>query len=295
MSPSSRSLKLTVIAGPQKRSKWRITASTAQLGRAPECDIPLEDTQASWEHAEIEISEEAILLRDLGSTNHTYLNGARVTEAEIHDGDVVRIGSTELRASIEDARAVGQRPRRSSTGRRAPSSGGRTRLLGIGLAVAVVFLGMVMLFNFNGDESADGGDSGGGGLGDAPVNQTDVVAPVEAGPRGGVRPEPPSALALALFEEGKGLYQYGRLLEARDKLREAVRATPGYVEARRYLDRTRLALNVRIDSNLRRARSEIGALRYDEASRALEEALLLLEEDDARRAEALRLRARIPQ
>ncbi len=39
---------------------------------------------------------EPSLLQDLNSTNGTFLDGNRVTRAELHDGSVIRLGSTEL-------------------------------------------------------------------------------------------------------------------------------------------------------------------------------------------------------
>jgi pSer/pThr/pTyr-binding forkhead associated (FHA) protein len=36
------------------------------------------------------------VLEDLGSNNGTFVNGNRVTEAQLHDGDIIRIGETEV-------------------------------------------------------------------------------------------------------------------------------------------------------------------------------------------------------
>src|SRR5438046_1365606 len=70
---------------PPGGGPWRI-------GRSPNCEIPLEDHAASREHAEVCRKGPLLLLRDLGSTNGTFLNTARVTQAPIQQGSILRIG-----------------------------------------------------------------------------------------------------------------------------------------------------------------------------------------------------------
>ena len=67
------------------------------LGRLPECTVTLADSAASRKHAEVFPRGTAYVLADNASTNGTFLNEARVTEAELSDGDTIRIGSTEFR------------------------------------------------------------------------------------------------------------------------------------------------------------------------------------------------------
>jgi pSer/pThr/pTyr-binding forkhead associated (FHA) protein len=65
---------------------------TVVLGRSRSCDLTLKTPDASRRHAEIVCGEEGWLLRDLGSTNGTFLNGERVDEREIVPGDRIEIG-----------------------------------------------------------------------------------------------------------------------------------------------------------------------------------------------------------
>src|SRR6476469_4476026 len=53
------------------------------IGRAPENSIRLEDNSVSGRHAEIVVSDQNILLKDLGSTNGTVVHGQPVTEAQL--------------------------------------------------------------------------------------------------------------------------------------------------------------------------------------------------------------------
>jgi pSer/pThr/pTyr-binding forkhead associated (FHA) protein len=67
------------------------------LGRSPECSLQLPAAGASRRHASVGWRDGAVVLRDLGSTNGTYLNGERVLEeATLRSGDKIRIGGLEI-------------------------------------------------------------------------------------------------------------------------------------------------------------------------------------------------------
>ena len=68
----------------------------ATVGRAAGCEITLDDTFISQMHARLSLGESGVVLEDLGSTNGTWVNNQRVTEAELQPGDLVRVGFTEL-------------------------------------------------------------------------------------------------------------------------------------------------------------------------------------------------------
>jgi len=65
-------------------------------------DIPLEDDKVSRKHAEIGLyGPDAYVIRDLASTNGTYVNGRRVSEKiALTAGDTIRIGDTTLLFSM---------------------------------------------------------------------------------------------------------------------------------------------------------------------------------------------------
>lgn len=67
------------------------------IGRAPECVIMLEDPNVSRNHAEIRPSGEGFVLADVGSTNGSKINGIRVSERVLNDGDELTFGSTTFR------------------------------------------------------------------------------------------------------------------------------------------------------------------------------------------------------
>ncbi len=68
------------------------------IGRSQEADVRIEDRYASSLHARIFSREGRAYVEDMSSTNGTLLNDGQLHgEAELIDGDVVRIGDTELR------------------------------------------------------------------------------------------------------------------------------------------------------------------------------------------------------
>ena len=67
------------------------------LGRAPTCQLVFADDTVSRRHAELRLVEGRWMLRDLGSSNGTWVNGRRVMEAEVAPGDDLQLGGLALR------------------------------------------------------------------------------------------------------------------------------------------------------------------------------------------------------
>lgn len=93
---------LQVLAGPYKGRVFSFTqADTFLIGRTVDSHLYLpEDKFFSRHHCLLEITPPHCRLRDLGSTNGTYVNGRRVTEASLQHGDEVQGGETVLRVDV---------------------------------------------------------------------------------------------------------------------------------------------------------------------------------------------------
>ena len=88
---------IAVTAGPGKGKQWQLRAARMLIGREQPADIVVEDAAASRRHAQIYKKGERWYLKDLDSTNGTYLDGPlRGTERILWDGDVFRIGDWEM-------------------------------------------------------------------------------------------------------------------------------------------------------------------------------------------------------
>jgi adenylate cyclase len=81
---------------------------TLVVGRAVTSDIPIYDPTISRRHAEVSLTETGVLVKDLGSSNGTFLNGAKVAEAEAAANDVVTFGKVAFR--VKEVTAPAPRP-----------------------------------------------------------------------------------------------------------------------------------------------------------------------------------------
>lgn len=70
----------------------QLSVSIRLVGRGSDCDVQLRDATVSTHHANLVIAANGTTLRDLKSSNGTFVNGKRINEVEIHDGDEVFFG-----------------------------------------------------------------------------------------------------------------------------------------------------------------------------------------------------------
>lgn len=75
------------------------------IGRTPDNALVLDDGSVSRRHASLMHGPEGWTLKDLGSTNGTFVNGVRVREALLQDGDRVRVGGVILQGVLDAPRA----------------------------------------------------------------------------------------------------------------------------------------------------------------------------------------------
>jgi pSer/pThr/pTyr-binding forkhead associated (FHA) protein len=73
------------------------------VGRSSDLDMVLVEEMVSRRHARIRLVDGSVNIDDLGSTNGTFVNGERVTHAELQEGDRVLIGSNILKVVATDA------------------------------------------------------------------------------------------------------------------------------------------------------------------------------------------------
>jgi len=91
--PTNHEPYLIQISGRETGQMYNLSGRTVKLGRDPTCQILLDDPHVSRLHAEIFIRNSDIVLRDAGSTNGVFVNGKKITEQTLADGDKILIGT----------------------------------------------------------------------------------------------------------------------------------------------------------------------------------------------------------
>jgi DNA-directed RNA polymerase subunit M/transcription elongation factor TFIIS len=94
--PPRMQLWMDIKSGKKKGEKFQLSKGRVIIGRAGS-DLVLEDPGISRKHASIETwSRDQMFIRDLASTNGTFLNGSRITQTRVKDGDAIQVGNVKL-------------------------------------------------------------------------------------------------------------------------------------------------------------------------------------------------------
>lgn len=132
--PTVEGPQLRGLTGPWAGKVFPIN-DLVTVGRVAGVTLQLDDDSVSRQHAELEPTEEGVILRDLGSANGTAVNGQPVTEEVLlTPGDSVQFGVVELQFQDRES-AI---PRR---GLAAAGGGGRGKLILAAVALVMVILG----------------------------------------------------------------------------------------------------------------------------------------------------------
>jgi transcriptional regulator with GAF, ATPase, and Fis domain len=86
-------------SGPGGEERCPVGAAPILIGRAPECQISLCDPRVSRRHARVEVRDGLAWIRDEGSQNGLRVNGRRVQETPLREGDRLVVGGTRIRVA----------------------------------------------------------------------------------------------------------------------------------------------------------------------------------------------------
>jgi pSer/pThr/pTyr-binding forkhead associated (FHA) protein len=85
-------ITLVMFTEKGERRDFPITKSHAVIGRNTECNIQIPLSMVSRRHCELIVRKDKVVVRDLGSSNGTYVNNTRVQESEIAAGETLTVG-----------------------------------------------------------------------------------------------------------------------------------------------------------------------------------------------------------
>ena len=93
--PKDLRVSLAILTGKNAGQVIPCGKSQVVLGRTG-ADVTLDDEEVSRRHAMVEIRDERFFLKDLGSTNGTFVDERKIAETEILDRAEFRVGSTQI-------------------------------------------------------------------------------------------------------------------------------------------------------------------------------------------------------
>jgi len=92
--PVANEAALVMIYGIDLGKKFNLDKPSIIIGRSSKCDIQVDQESISRNHAKLINDGKNVEVRDLGSTNGTYVNDDLISETKLRDGDLIKIGRT---------------------------------------------------------------------------------------------------------------------------------------------------------------------------------------------------------
>ena len=96
--PASRSACLVLYSGAEPGQRFALPEGKLSVGRAPDCQVLLDNAAISRRHAELQVQGDEVRLRDLDSVNGSWVNEQRLRGSVLlADGDMLRLGEVVLK------------------------------------------------------------------------------------------------------------------------------------------------------------------------------------------------------
>src|SRR5258708_4135145 len=99
-------MKLTLTLSGRTLERFELDKDSVKIGRNEDCDVTIDNLGVSRYHAEIVQKDGFYVLRDLKSNNGTFVNGRRVDNYNLNDGDEISIGKFTISFSGKAAVAL---------------------------------------------------------------------------------------------------------------------------------------------------------------------------------------------
>ena len=97
-------VKLVILNQGLTGQVFELTAERTTVGRVEDNNFQITDPSVSSRHAEILLRGAEVVIRDLNSTNGSFINGEKISETVLQPGQILRLGQVELK--IDDGKPV---------------------------------------------------------------------------------------------------------------------------------------------------------------------------------------------
>ncbi len=85
----------------KKRRDFPVKSKIATIGRRQDCELRIPTHDVSRQHCRLDLTGDKPVLKDLGSSNGTYVNGQQISEKQLNPGDVLTIGPVAFLIQID--------------------------------------------------------------------------------------------------------------------------------------------------------------------------------------------------
>jgi pSer/pThr/pTyr-binding forkhead associated (FHA) protein len=92
----------SLVDGPEQLAE----ENSYRVGRSSRCSFVISDLSVSRFHAQVIVQREKVWIKDLGSRNGTFVDGARIEEAEVQPGQSVRFGNAQFHLVDDELRGA---------------------------------------------------------------------------------------------------------------------------------------------------------------------------------------------
>lgn len=113
--------KLQVLSGSMAGQTYELKVETTTVGRVEDNAFQIAEPSVSSHHCEILLKGSEVVIRDLNSTNGTFINGERITESPLKPGQTLRLGQIDLRIDDGSPMPAPSAPAAASSAAPAPA------------------------------------------------------------------------------------------------------------------------------------------------------------------------------
>src|SRR5437016_5896049 len=93
--------KLVLLSAGLAGRSYELKVEKTTIGRVEDNTFPIAEPSVSSHHCEILLRGSEVVVRDLNSTNGTFVNGEKVTETVLKPGQILRLGQIEMRLETD--------------------------------------------------------------------------------------------------------------------------------------------------------------------------------------------------
>jgi pSer/pThr/pTyr-binding forkhead associated (FHA) protein len=102
--------KLVVLSVGMTGRTQELKAEKTTVGRVEDNSFQIAEPSVSSHHCEVLLRGNDVVVRDLSSTNGTYINGEKITEKVIKPGQILRLGQVEMRLETDTPTVPAKKP-----------------------------------------------------------------------------------------------------------------------------------------------------------------------------------------